>query len=265
MNNCKLSILLVVLIFCALDAFGQLYYMTNEGALLALNEQHDLRLSYGRGANQQSDKAGAFQLGYSPIKHIGIQYSAASIVSRNQSSRDSKGKLRGGSIGSYYFIDIYKSNSNSDQTKTKNLMKNGILFDFYLGYEKGEIKNEYRKSEEAFIDFNKNFAQLGVHFQGPIFGINFIVKKGVLDYKKFRIATADSFPLAVVEDINRFDTFNFTESTIRVILGLKTTKIYFSNTWINIPKKGQLNIFDNVYHFGVIVELDEFFRRRNHN
>ena len=243
------------------------YYAPNEGTLLALNEKNDLKLSAGGNLGGDENESNfSFQAGYSPIKHLGIQSSFFSYKKRGEKdgvTESGNGFISNAAIGAYYFLPTKRISKRRELIVNGPVMQRGVMFDLYAGYAKGEVHNYYEPNTSSHFDFNKSFAQLGIHWQGKIYGISFVSKFGVLDYKNGDVnGKISEEHLADVMDIEKYDTYAFRENSLRFSLGIQHARFFLTTTWLNSSKLDKVKFIDNTVHAGVILELDEFFRKR---
>ena len=258
---------LVILIFFAasllpVSSSCQYYYSPNEASTLTLNEKNDLKFSFASGSDKQSSSNFSLQAGYSPIKHLGIRYSSYSIKNNFGDHQSLNGSIIGGAIGTYFFHSSETVSKAISKSRYSNLLlKNSVLLDVYLGYEQGGITNNYNVDRQSQLDFKKTFVEGGVHLEGGIFGFDFLLKRGVLDFSKGSV-THYIGDIVDLEDIERYDTYNFTETTVRFRMGIKYGSVYISQAKFRTKKADQIRIVDTAYHFGMILNIDDFFRKK---
>ncbi len=241
----------------------QNYYVPNEGNLLALGEKHDFKLSYAFGYTELLGKAFSVQAGYSPLKHLGVQYSFASATNKESFTRFFHNKMNGFAFGTYINFNLKLSRLDETPENKNPSIYSNFLFDFYVGFENGNIENRHSLADISIFEFTKRYAQLGLHWQGAVLGFNYVQKIGLIDYKKAIVSSSNGLQnISGFHNVIRYDTYNFTEHTLRMSLGIKHVQLYASATWMRFPKKDKIDIIDNLYHLGLIIGLDKFFRKK---
>ncbi len=245
----------------SLNGFSQYYYASNEGSLLALNEKNDFKGSIAVGRNSYIGKNMSYQIGYSPLNNIAFQFSYfAYKADPVQERKFSSGNLFNGAIGTYYFLPIGKHRNTSIHKDL--LMKKGIMADLYMGYGKGNMFNNYIGAKASKLFFNKPFIQGGLHWQTGTLAVDYVTKFGFLDYYKTEIyGFGSQQPTTGIENFELYDTFSYREHSVRIRLQLKIMGVFMTRTWINHSDRGA-KFIDNATHFGMLLELDEIFKKK---
>ncbi len=265
-NSNKIPQYLFIAIAFLLNSCSHYYYAPNEGALLALNEKNDLKVSAGK-SNSSDDREFNYslQVGYSPIKHLGIQSSYFNYREsgvRNSFTESGNGHISTAAIGTYYFFPTKKIGRRPDLVNNYT-MNRGILIDLYAGRSNGSVNNYYTLNSSSHFDFNKTYGQFGFHWQGRVFGINYVSKFGVLDFKNGTVnGKISQEHLADIMDVEKNDTYNFRENSIRFHIGVKHARFFITGTWFNSPKSAEVKFVESTLHGGVIIEIDEFFKKK---
>lgn len=241
---------------------AQHYYACNESGLLALHDDQDFKTSFATGRNSIIGKSFSLNFGYSPFKHVAVQtnfftYKANPI----QVDKYTDGSLLSGMIGTYYFFKINGKN-NSSPIQKDLLMDKGILLDFYLGYGKGDMYNNYINTKASELFYEKSFLQGGLHWQTGTLGVDLVSKFGFLDYYRTEAyALGNSVSSSNIDNLGLYDTFSFRENSIRVRLHLKFVGVYMTRTWINHSDRGA-KFIDNATHFGLILALNRISKNK---
>ncbi len=246
-----------------LSSCSHYYYAPNEGLTAGLSEKNDLILGAGTGGGSQDGESNMVLVGYSPIKHLGLQSSFFKLKadgSQNQVPQTGDGYIFNGAVGGYYFFPLNKDPARRKRNFT-NAMQPGILIDLYGGYAKGIVNNDYGMSTSKF-DFNKTFGQIGLHWRTQLFEINYTLKAGVLDFNTV-VATGnlEEENLREIESVIKYDTYNFRESTLKVQVGIKYARVFLSRTQLFTPNLDEVRFINNTFHMGVTIEIDEIFKR----
>lgn len=277
-NGMKDSLLFRGLFFISLTAIllgapscSQSYYYTvNEGHLLSLSEKKDLKLSAAQGASSGSrsgpHSSFSLQLGYSPIKHLGIQSNFLK-VNRGQQNSDAQisssgnGWVFSNAIGAYSFL------SNASKTTEKYAKKrSGFLLDFYAGYARGKMTNHYQNNQgSAHVFYNKYFFQPGFHFQGRWIRFGYVLKTGLIDFKKaLLIGNVSAEDLQVIRRIGSRDPYVSLESSFRVAVGFKMVYLFLTQTRQHIRRNElQENAIRSITHFGITIDIHQLFKTKN--
>ncbi len=260
MNFFKLILCLSLYFLAALPgASGQQYYITNPGSILSPSAQHNLIFSGAIGGSRTLSKTRAYHVAYSPLKYLGVQgtYSKTKVNYSFDSPRGTNTSSYGGAIGGYYFINL-KEQPHLHQKKI------GVLFDAYLGYEKGNIDNTYNETESSKLNYNKGYIQLGANLSGGVLGLQL---KGTIGYFDFvngsYTAPNLTLPSNQLDEILEKDIHNFSEMTLALNMGIKYGRIYCSQTLLHLFGDNDLPAIDNAYHFGIILEIDKLIKKNN--
>ena len=257
--------LLVVLSACYWgSACNHYYYAPSEGQSLSLSEQHDAKISagFGGGSSQERGKSFNLQVGYSPLKHLGLQanYFTLSRGDVDSESQSGNGRLFEGAIGGYYFFPKEVTDP-IPEGEERLFVTPGILVDFYVSYGDGFVHNNYDAVSSSRFDFKKYYVQSGIHWYSKSFGVAYMFRGGVLDFEE-GLVSGDIDPSHVkdFEAINSTDPFTNFESTLRVEGGIRKARIFFSQTWLHNTSNKAVEFIENVTQVGMVLELDELFR-----
>ena len=239
------------------------YYAPDEGNMLTLSQKKDLNFS---GSVPSSVILGDdnfeqfnFQLGYSPIKHLGIFSSYFNYSNKGYTlSKDSKIKLPSLAIGGYYLIQSKKQKIRSDTT---NNLPAGILLDLYSWYGKGQLTNNFEDGGNSTLDFHKYFIQGGIHWQDEIVGINTTYKFGGTNYFQGIIngpfTDEDNKNLRNIVDNN---TFLFREFSFKFYVGARGFRTYAGFTNLNFFDKNPFNHRKQIRYLGIVFDIDTLYK-----
>ncbi len=268
-HTIKILFFLIAFVGSAKDMLSQRYYTTDEGDLLMLSGPGDLRLSTvfpGEGLY-------AVQLGYSPIKHIGITGSYirdrfSREVFRNFGPSTSRviGDYASVSVGGYFFAKSKKQKPKQFYLSENVIMEEGFLFDLYAGYRYGTIENQYSRNSNSVFDTHKYYVQLGAHWTFRIGTLSYAVRAVGLNF-------ANGVAFGPLEDFELQDLFqggiqdnapfSFYETSFRYQIGIRQVRIYTGVT--TRFADGDKRPFEDkrtVITAGLIFELDELFKKR---
>jgi len=257
--NLRINITLFLLTILLPLSISQVYYEPDEGNMLALNK-HDLSFSLTLGSSVEKRNSKSFKIGYSPIKHLAVQggvYKSNYTYSKDWEKTNFK--AWDAALGTYYFLPLDK------EAFAENRSKIGALLDLYFGYSNGNVFNQYSTPLYGDLNFQKLYIQTGIHLKSSLFGAQFAVKTGTLsflngDYTNlisFEDEPIESFTTAIDEESARFTTMIF-----RLNLNLRYGNIFFSQTLSKFDKGSNIETLDNVYHIGIQVDVDDFFKKR---
>lgn len=251
------------------------YYAPDEGHLMSLNEKGDVKISGGVSeTNDDEDNNFNLQAGYSPINHLGLQASHFSLKRTGGKSNvivpRGNGYITSGAIGTYYFFENNKIRKVARRKDKKQLipdylkMKKGVLLDLYAGYGKGEVFNTYSNGAYTQFNFQKSYIQGGIHWQGKLIGISYVFKAVKLDYQNgIVLKELEPDDLEAIQSLSAHNPFSFVEHSFRIHFGLRQGRFYLSSTGISKkPDEIGLSFIDSSHHIGLIIEIDEFFKKR---
>ena len=254
----------VIVLLCS--SCSHYYYAPDEANMLKLNEQHDLKISVsGNSTNGNYElKHTNLQLGYSPIKHVGV-FASHFKMSGNEPIQDpirgGKGHLNSAGLGGYYFLESESILNKLVKYDDKIGVRSGFLFDAYAGYGKGHIYNFYIEGGHSDLDLQKYFVQGGVHWQGKALGLSYTMKFGRLNYfNGLIIGQLDESEINSLLNIEEIKEFPFRETSLKFYMGVKYARVY-----LNVATT--VDEFDNSFthrtsvgSFGIIVEIDEIYK-----
>lgn len=258
--------LFVLLSSCAVK--NNHYYVPPENNVLTLNEKHDFQIS---GSTSFKDQGiSTIQIGYSPIQHLGIvgswmrQNNGKGIypfdVSGVENSNTANYKSL--AVGGY----IFKKKDIFYRTfiPKKYLEQAGLLVDFYFGMGEGSFRRDYN-TFRSYVEFDhrKVFGRVGVHYKFRSLGVSYVYKTGQLQVNNLLVhGNFIMFPKNIFDELKVDNTLKTYESTFRVEYGIKEAKLNLSLTTFS----DQFQIFTplrSYYSLGLVVNIDEFFRKRN--
>lgn len=265
MLSCRTFIILIV--FALFTSCNHYYYVPNEGATLALKEKNDLQLAGGIGLTPfiNPGASGSVQVGYSPIKNLGIQSSYFSVsFDGNLFDTLSNGKVTqwSNAIGAYHSINLDKDKeveSNYSRMKANRY----LLLDAYIGYDVGRTVNKYSRSGISRLNFNKRYIQLGTHFYGRFLDFGITFRTGILDYTRAKIrGNVSDQGLSEIDAVVANDAYRYGELGLRYSINLDFGKVYGTLTRFYASYPVTVNFRRFVFQAGYVVNLNTLFKKR---
>ena len=260
------KILLLLLLLLLLSSCGHYYYAPDEANALKLQEQHDLKFSIsGNSTNGNYElRHSNIQMGYSPIKHVGVFGSHFKMSGKEPIQnpiRGGKGHLNSFGLGGYYFLESSSFLDRIVKYDDEIGLNSGFLFDLYGGYGKGHVNNYYVEGGFSDVDLQKYFLQGGVHWQGKAMGLSYIFKFGQLNY--FNGLLEGQIPIEdfnSLNNINEIRAFPFRETSLKFYMGIKYARVYLNVSTLTNEFDNSFNHRTSVGSFGVIMEIDEIYK-----
>jgi hypothetical protein len=280
MKLIKISLYLFVsvLFFASCGSASHHFYATDEGNLLALQEEKDLKASGGYTPHLNSLPGNniSAQVGYSPIKHLGIQGSFFRIRNSFSGVEDIAKNVYqynfSGAVGGYFFKsakakEVFDDNENGLVSVKSPTDGKGLLFDGYLGYSRGAVNNYYfGETGRIELDFEKVYVQGGFHIFLDKVGASFTLRGTQLNYLDSSRATGKltASQLRKVEVIEENNPFFFLESALKISIGKPTAPIRGYLTLAGVYDFGDvfLEVQPSTMQFGVTADIDYFFSKK---
>ena len=264
MQNYKFLFLISGLLF--FNSCSHYYYAPDEGNVMKLANRNDLKISAsGNSSNGSYElKHSNFQIGYSPIKHLGIFASRFNMKGKEPTEnpeRGGNGYLNNVAIGGYYFFERGSLLDRIIKFDEELAVPSGFLIDAYLGYGKGHVHNFYVENGTSDLDLQKYFLQGGLHWQGKTLGFSYVLKVGRLNYfNGFLEGKLDDENFNSFRNIEMTREFPFRETSLKFFMGIKQTRVYlnvstlvstFDNNFLHRTSLGSLGLIidiDDIYH-----------------
>lgn len=248
------------------------FYATDEGNLLAVREEKDLKVSAGYTPHLNSLPGNniSAQVGYSPIKHLGIQSSFFRIrnafVGAEEVDKNVYQYNFSGAVGGYYFKpaksrEIF-DDENDDLTAFESPTEGkGLLLDGYIGYSRGAVNNFYfGETGRIELDFQKIYVQGGFHIFLDKVGASFTLRGAQLSYldgsRAYGKLTASQ--LRKVEIIEENNPFFFLESALSISIGKPTSPVRGYMTLSGVYDFGEafLEVQPSTMQFGITTDIN---------
>jgi len=242
------------------------YYAPDEANMLKLDDRNDLKFSAsGNSTNGNYElRHTNVQLGYSPIKHVGVfasHFNMSGDEPKQNSIRGGKGHLNNVGLGGYYFLETESILNRLVKYDDNIGVRSGFLFDAYAGYGKGHVHNYYAEGGRSDLDIQKYFIQGGIHWQGKALGLSYVMKFGRLNYfNGLIVGQLNESEISSLQNIESNREFPFRETSLKFYMGVKYARVY-----LNVATT--IDEFDNFFthrtsmgSFGVVVDIDDVYR-----
>jgi len=247
-----------------LNSCTHYYYAPEEGNLLALNEQGDLKASASVGtafSDYGTNNSYGFQAGYSPWKGVAIQGSFFHINHIYQNALLGNLSIASGAIGTYYSKEFVNANQDAPEKSSKQ----GLLFDAYLGFGMGDAYNNYLSGGKSNFIFNKVYLQGGIHWQAKWVGLSFIARIVRLDYD--RAILTGNIINGEWSSINRIidnNPYTLVETSSRFHVGNKHFKVYLSQSTV-YPQfvDYEVDYLIRSLSIGAVLDIDSLFAKKS--
>ncbi len=269
------SIVFVVFLMTACNR--NYYYVPSPSNTLGLSEKGDFKFSGGiremkEFENQQ--KSYNLQMGFSPLKNIGVYGNYFEIASKpkvflDTGVLDNYGAQWDIGIGAYRNIAFPNF---SKKIRNPKLFKpnNTFLLETYFSYGRGSIKNSYIEGGSSVVNFQRFGWQAGLQLKLKLGSLGISGLLGQIDYSNVSIDISNidtNVSLGFWDDIallNDWDPLFFTGYNIYYDIGIKQVRFYVSLTYHHFPGIKELQATDylvNRYiNTGIVIELDEIYK-----
>jgi len=246
---------------------GQNFYVPNHANLVALNQQNDFHISVAINPFFQTKKLSNLQVGYSPIKHLGI---ASSYFTSNHLNKDfnilTENKTWDIAIGGYLFHSTRASKNSTNKTQKKHqhlFIESGLLFDLYLIHGSEKLRNIAKELNNYYFKVQKNYIQLGAHAKFKFMELHAVTRIGNIRFNNLIVqGQINSSLMNAIDNLNNNNNFMLIENSFRANFGVKYGQLIISfSRVLNSDRLHQLGIINNVSSIGMNIDIDEFFRR----
>ena len=192
----KLFLLSIIILFssCATKQFVNEYIAPVDGNTFQLSDKNNF---FAAGSIHPPRKDGNhplqynFQLGYSPIKHLGIVTSYNHYrFSEDKPDHLSSIKLFNIALGGYYSL---QDEEKLDNDEFENTLIQGFLINAYAGYSNGKTDNKYpyEFGANSSLNFHKYYVQGGVLWQNELLGLSLQGRIGEINFYEGGLSTED--------------------------------------------------------------------------
>ena len=273
------------IIFCSLMGFfysihccsqsPYIYNLPSTAHSLKLKKKGDLSFSIGAARTNGGSKyflpnqidfyrykkhTTNLQLAYSPLNRLSISFNHDRIVTRDKVTSGQtfhNSQIFGVGIGTYHPFELqqlfYLKKGNKEPPQLRKM-----LFDLYLGYDKGEFSNLYFGSDSGDVNLNvrKYYIQCGLHYLGKRFELGYMLKFGQVNYLKGIInGTFEGPDRETVQSISNLSNFFIWESTVRLDIKIRQFILFsqITNTTNNTFHPDQSTT--NIVHLGLTMKF----------
>ena len=273
----SLFIFVSVLFFSSCGSASHHFYATDEGNLLALKEEKDLKVSAGYTPHINSLPGNNFmiQAGYSPIKHLGVYSSFFRIRNSFTGAEDIQKDVYQynftGAVGGYYFKhakinEIGGDDENGLTSSESSVEGRGLLFDGYIGYSRGAVNNFFfGETGKVELDFQKVYLQGGFHIFLEKIAASFTLRGTQLNYiDGGAFGKLSSSQLRKIDIIEENNPFYFLESALKISIGKPTAPFRGYVTLAGVYDFGDvfLEVQPSTMQFGVTADIDHLFSKK---
>lgn len=271
-----LFLFVAILILSSCGGASHHFYATDEGNLLALKEEKDLKVSAGYMPHLNSLPGNNLnvQAAYSPIKHLGVYTNYFRIRNAFEAGEGIQQNVYqyhfGAAIGGYIFKQPEAKTETVDEDRLIEQYTypkgKGLLFDAYLGYNQGRNKNFFFEETGTInIPFQKFYLQGGAHIFMDRINASFALKYARLSYfdgEAFGKLT--NLQLRKVDVLEEQNPFDFLESSLKVSYGKPETPFQAYITIAGIYDFGDafLEIQPSTMQVGITADIDHFFGKK---
>ena len=264
MQNYKFLLLTLSLIF--FNSCSHYYYAPDEANVMKLAQRNDLKVAVsGNSTNGNYElKHANYQLGYSPIKHLGVFVSRFNMMGKepiNNPDRGGNGFLNNAAMGGYYFFERGSILDRIVKYDEELAVPSGFLVDAYLGYGKGQVHNFYTEGGQSNLELQKYFLQGGLHWQGKTLGLSYVLKFGKLNYFNGIIeGKLDEQNINSLQNIESIRASPFRETSLKFYMGIKQTRVYLNVSTVVSTFENNFLHRTSVGSFGIIMDIDDIYR-----
>lgn len=246
--------LLFLLLICLNFSCGNYFYAPNDPVYVGLEKKNDVHFNIGTPST-------SVQLGYSPIKHLGIassyfklNYNKRSFIDSDSPVSGSRGQVFTNYLGAYYFF------ANPELEADPYAFYRGFLIDSYIGYGFGNIENNYSNASNSFIKIQKLSWQVGGHIKLQRFELSLIYKASKLNYFDPQLSgTLDPDNFAEVQRLLDNNPFLNHELSYRFSYGINDVKAFIGRTNM-IKKHSALNSPSGHFLLGMSMDINDVYR-----
>ena len=242
--------LFLVITLLGSSCSNQYFYVPEEVNLLQLKNKNSLKTSISWNAANRKEFHN-LQIGYSPIKHLGIFASHFNISRTDLNNSNFPKELHNNfqkiSIGTYFYLDF-------KQEKT-----NGLLFDLYGGIGNGKFEyDDVSTTANYFIEHRKYSLQAGIHWHRSFSSFSFVWQMGQSNYYKGSlIGQVQQDQVDFYNNIKTNNLYTMYEATVQYTLGSKGLRGYAFATMINNHEDLFQESFPGIGGVGIVVDIGE--------
>lgn len=280
LKNNYLFILASVLLFSSCHSH---FYVPEQVNSLQLSKKNDLKISANGFYYKKKTEREVlfrekqyqyfnFQIGYSPIKHLGIFAQHFRINGFNSifsppfipeiKTNLGEGMMTNAALGGYYFLNKKKPVTN-DSHQLDSFKKTGWLFEVYAGYGEGHLNHSVNNSFSSFhFDLRKHYLQTGIHWQMKKLDISYQLVIGSLDFFNGFVQGPfrDDF-YTTLQRINEEGVSPYSQHNFNIQKRFKVGSLYISIATFTInPTTRILNPPSQLIYLGVNLNISHLFK-----
>lgn len=284
LKNNYLFILAIILLFGLYSCTNSktlIHHAMNEGNKIKLTERNDLKVTgtiIHPVIDKSSNRHTNVQVGFSPIKHIGIIAGQYRLSTGENASRPPISRLRANhfALGGYYFSPEKRKRKKKRRRRKNDLkIEPGWLIEFYAGVESIELENElyefhpgflYRRLEDANFKMKKIYLEPSFQIQKKIFGFSSSLRYSSLTFKEGVLNGGKNPTLTnhflIVKNKNHR---HLLETNFTATMGNNLLKGYLGSS-INLnllSNKSRLSSRNIVIYAGLNLSIDFFYQQKN--
>lgn len=269
-----ITIFLLILLACpssAQSSYGLLQNSATNGAGLKLEKKNDLNFSINSmkpSFDHSHDTYTDFQIGYSPLKYLGIQagyYRFHSIIRNRESSKLGVTNL---SVGTYIPIDF--TNVIETISYYPRIFPDSLLLEFYGGFSLGKVinKDSHNDTPEHFhvadLRMYNHFVRLGLSYYLSKFSYNANYKWGYINFYKGEYDVARGFTqvFGSFNSIKADNDAEYTEITHQLSYHGKEIQIHVGLSNLEVSEPSNIRFKDFIWFGGLTFDIHAIL---NHN
>jgi len=251
-----------------LSSCSHSYYTPSDNIIVALKEKNEIKVvgtyvpkpNLMKPSPREKAVAGSLQIGYSPIKHIAVagtyfNLSEKYIRPANGSKTFNNWNL---ALGVYHFFNFTKRTennkaANADPIETSKFR--GLLLNLYAGYGQGNASNTYINEGTSSLEFEKYFAQIGLHYMTKNFEVGGSINHAILNYYDGITIQVLDPELRNIESIFFNNPFYPMTANFKIATGTRNLKLYLNINRLVFPNT-KLRTQDPLATVGLQVNLN---------
>jgi len=269
----KLNLITLFVLTTLISIYAQdqniIFNLATESNMPMLTKKNDFEIAASV-TNPLLDRdgfLGNLQIGYSPIKNWGINVGHF----RFKESTFNNIQFTHLSLGGYLPLQIPNISKNQQSNYPEGKMPLGLLIDYYVGVEIGNVENNYSSNsgnsssitQTSNFELEKFFLRGGLHYQGKIIGFSYIFKVGQLTYKNGSIDLGGDTSSAFYtrfQKIVRNNSEGFSEQTAKLFFGNKAIQGYLGFSFL-LPRNDFVSSKKSkTYTIGIHADIDYLFQ-----
>lgn len=243
------------LVLLSISSCSHHFYSPNDPTFIGLEEKGDVHVNLGAPSS--------FQVGCSPIKHLGLsvnyfrQSSNLDDETNQTNLHQTQGEIFTHYIGAYY---LFKNKNTFPDIEP---FYRGLLIDSYLGHGIGSIDNIYPNKARAELKIEQVTWQIGAQLKLKNYDLGLIYKLAKVNYHSPSLLgpiTEDDFN--EIEKLLDNNPFLNHEVSIRMAAGLRGIKVYTSATYL-LNNHSILSSPSRIVTLGITFDIDHMFKKIN--